>query len=61
MSEGAWGVVIVVIGIAAWFWLGDPPRDVRRLFGQQTYADQIADLDGYFRQHRHGSGSDVCS
>lgn len=52
-------ILIVIIGLAIWFWQGDPARDVRRLFGQQTLEDQISGLESFLASNRIGSSKDV--
>lgn len=58
-SGGGFTILVIVIAVALWFWQGDPARDMRRLFGQQTYEDQTAALEEFARQNRIGSGQDV--
>lgn len=61
MNEGGGGlaILVIVLCIAAWFWQGDPAKDVRRLFGQQTYDDQEQGLAAFAKSNRIGSSNDV--
>lgn len=51
-------LVMALIGIALWFWLGDPARDVRRTFGQQTYEDRVAELGNALKGKTIGESGD---
>jgi hypothetical protein len=61
MYEGGGGlsILLIVVAVAAWFWQGDPARDVRRMLGQQTYEDQEASLADFAQRNRIGDGQDV--
>lgn len=61
MQDSSSGItaIIVVVAIAVWFWQGDPARDIRRLFGQQTYEDQTQALESFLGSNRVGSSTDV--
>ncbi len=49
---------LAIIVVCGWFWLGDPARDIRRLFGQQTYEDRVAELTQQFKGKAIGEGGD---
>lgn len=61
MNESGTGfyLLILIAAVAIWFWQGDPGRDIRRMFGQQTYEDQTASLTDFVKANRIGSGQDV--
>lgn len=59
MSDRGGTVLIIAVVVAVWFWQGDPARDVRRLFGQQTYEDQSAALAEFALGNKVGSSKDV--
>jgi hypothetical protein len=54
MSGGHWALLLLV-GTVVWFWLGDPPRDIRGFFGQSTYDDQLSNLESHLKRHKVGS------
>jgi hypothetical protein len=58
-SGGGITILVIIVAVALWFWQGDPARDMRRLFGQQTYEDQTAALAAFMSKNRVGSGQDV--
>lgn len=51
-------LVLAVLGIGLWVMLGDPARDVRRTFGQQTYEDRVAELEDALKGKTIGQSGD---